>query len=158
MSIPQLQEYGLERMDDEAIERFVASHSVGVLGLPTDDAPYMIPMSYAFDGDSSIYFTYLLGESSQKQALTEQAALARFLVYATETSFNWRSVLLTGELSVIPEREYAEIEDLLSTQWRPQVLESVEREGDIAVYEFAIQRRTGMRHTGLPDGFRGVEE
>jgi nitroimidazol reductase NimA-like FMN-containing flavoprotein (pyridoxamine 5'-phosphate oxidase superfamily) len=44
MSIARLQEYGLEPMDDDAIREFVSSQSTGVLGLPMDGAPYLLPM------------------------------------------------------------------------------------------------------------------
>jgi len=157
MAIPQLQEYGLERMGTEAIREFVATQSTGVLGLPGAEVPYMLPMSYAFDGDDSLYFTYVLGASSQKETLSEQTDRARFLVYAAETRFNWRSALLTGDLSVLPEREYPEREAEQPTGWRPELFQRAGTSGEVAVYEFEIQSQTGLRHTGLPSGFREDE-
>ena len=127
MSIAQLQEYGLEQMDDDAIRAFIDTQSTGVLGLPMDGAPYLLPMSFAFDGDSSLYFTYLLGSSSRKAALTERADRARFLVYSVETMFNWESALLTGELTEVPEDEWSELEDLLTAAWRPELFHIIDR-------------------------------
>jgi nitroimidazol reductase NimA-like FMN-containing flavoprotein (pyridoxamine 5'-phosphate oxidase superfamily) len=158
MSIARLQEYGLEPMDDDAIREFVSSQSTGVLGLPMDGAPYLLPMSFAFDGNSSLYFTYLLGSSSRKETLSERSDHARFLVYSVETMFNWRSVLLTGELTEVPESEWSELEDILTTAWRPELFRTVSTSADVSVYEFPIQSQSGIRHTGLASGFReGVE-
>ncbi|MEF8886263.1 MAG: pyridoxamine 5'-phosphate oxidase family protein [Haloarculaceae archaeon] len=154
MSIPQLEAYGLERMDDDDIREFVSSQSTGVLGLPTDGGPYLIPMSFAFDGESSLYFTYLLGSSSRKADLTEQADRTRFLVYSVETMFNWQSVLLTGALTEVPENEWSELEDLLTTAWRPELFRTASPSGGVRVYEFAIESQSGIRHTGLPPGFQ----
>ena len=154
MSIPQLEEYGLERMDDEDIRGFVSSQSTGVLGLPTDGGPYLLPMSFAFDGDSSLYFTYLLGSSSRKDALTERAGRARFLVYSVETSFNWESALLAGELTEVPEGEWSELEDILTAAWRPELFRDASMSGGVKVYEFGIQSQSGIRHTGLASGFQ----
>ena len=154
MSIQQLEKYGLERMDDDEIRRFVSSQSTGVLGLPTDSWPYLLPMSFAFDGDSSLYFTYLLGPSSRKEDLTERTDRARFLVYSVETMFNWQSVLLTGDLTEVPENEWSELEDVLTTAWRPELFRTASTSGGVRVFEFAIQSQSGIRHAGLPPGFQ----
>jgi nitroimidazol reductase NimA-like FMN-containing flavoprotein (pyridoxamine 5'-phosphate oxidase superfamily) len=154
MAIAQLREYGLEQMDDESIREFVAAQSVGVLGLPMDQAPYLLPMSFAFDGDSRLYFTYLLGPSSRKQALSDRADYARVLVYSVETMFNWRSVLLTGSLTEVPESEWSDLEDVLTTAWRPELFETARLSGDVSVYEFTIESQSGIRHTGLASGFK----
>lgn len=158
MSVDQLQEFGLERMDDDEIRDLVSSQSTGVLGLPAADAPYLLPMSFAFDGDSSLYFTYLLGPSSRKELLSNRAEYARFLVYTVETMFNWRSVLLTGELSETPESELSELEDVLTTAWRPELFRTAGTEGGVKVYELEVESQSGIRHTGLASGFKeGVE-
>ena len=153
MSVDELQEYGLERMNDEQIREFLASQSTGVLGLPAEEVPYMIPMSYAHD-DSSLYFTYLLGPSSNKEALSQRGDRARFLVYSVETMFNWRSVLLAGPLSEVPEEEWSDLEDVLTNAWRPELFKNAGTGGDVKVYELEIQARDGIRHTGLARGFQ----
>lgn len=158
MSVPQLEAYGLERMEDDDIREFVSSQSTGVLGLPTDGGPYLIPMSFAFDGESSLYFTYLLGSSSRKADLTERTDSTRFLVYSVETMFNWQSVLLTGSLTAVPEDEWSELEDVLTTAWRPELFRTASTSGGVRVYEFAIQSQSGIRHTGLPPGFQADSE
>jgi nitroimidazol reductase NimA-like FMN-containing flavoprotein (pyridoxamine 5'-phosphate oxidase superfamily) len=51
VTVDELTDYGLERMDDDAIRDCLAAESVGVLGLPTDDVPYLLPLSYGYDPD-----------------------------------------------------------------------------------------------------------
>ena len=153
MTVDELEKYGLEAMDDAEISSFLDAQSTGVLGLPTDDVPYMLPLSYVFDGES-LYFTYLLGESSRKRELTDRAPRARFLVYDVETTFTWESVMLTGELSVVPEDEWGDLSVLPSNAWRPSVLQSATTSGGVEVYEFAIEEWAGIRQTGLAPGFR----
>lgn len=158
MPLEYLEQYGLEQMSEDDISGFLSSQSTGVLGFSTDDVPYMIPMSYAFDDESSIYFTYLLGSDSQKEALSEQAARAGFLVYNVETMFNWESVLVSGTISSVPEAEWSELEDLLASAWRPDLFQSGKAPGRVGVYELEIDERSGIRHTGLAPGFReGVD-
>lgn len=158
MSVDQLQEYGLEVMDDDEIREFLSAKSTGVLGLPAEPAPYMIPMSYAFDGDAEVYFTYLLGSDSRKETLSDRTDQARFLVYDVETMFNWQSVLLTGELVEIPEEEWGDIEEILTNAWRPELFQTAGAGGTVKVYGLRTETMEGIRHTGLAPGFReGVE-
>ncbi|MEF8937451.1 MAG: pyridoxamine 5'-phosphate oxidase family protein, partial [Halovenus sp.] len=124
------------------------------LGLPTERTPYMIPISYAYDGNQALYFTYLLGPSSEKHRLSEQTDRARFLVYSVETLFNWRSVMLEGTLSEKPESEWDEIEQHLDNVWRPEILQRADLDGGVAIYEFSIEEQSGIRHTGLAPGFQ----
>lgn len=154
MTIDQLTEYGLKRMDDEEIREVLSSHSTGVLGLPTEGVPYMLPLSYGFDGESKLFFTYLLGESSRKNALTDRAGRGRFLVYSIQTSFRWQSVLLTGDLTAVPEEEWAEIEAVARNAWRPNTLQTATTSAGVDVYEFTISDQTGIEQTGLAPEFR----
>lgn len=52
------------RADDGEIEQFLASRGVGVLGLPAEEDPYLVPMSFGFDGGRRLHFTYLTGSTS----------------------------------------------------------------------------------------------
>ena len=91
MSIDELEQFGLVRMDDAEIRSFLASQGTGVLGFPTADAPYLLPMSYGFDGESRLYFTYLVSSESRKATLSERTDVASMLVYKADTKFNWQS-------------------------------------------------------------------
>lgn len=157
MSVDELREYGLVEMTDAEIRDFLSARKAGVLGLPDDDAPYLLPLSFGYDGDSRLYFTYLLGSGSRKEALTEAADAASFLAYSVDTVYNWESVLLTGRISLVPESAWDELEQVLDDAWRPGILESASLSGTLAVYEFRIDEQTGIKHGGLPPAFEASD-
>ena len=104
MTVDELESHGLVRMDDAEIRGFLSTQGTGVLGLPGEEVPYMIPMSYGFDGEA-LYFSYVLGSESRKAALTGEGTPARFLVYRADTTFNWESVLASGVVEAVPGAE-----------------------------------------------------
>lgn len=153
MTVDDLSKYGMVRMDDDEIEGFLSSQSTGVLALSAEDGPLMRPMSYWYDGDSELYFLYVLGGESRKQTWSRRSDVARFLVYSAETPFNWRSVLLTGQVNEVPGSERDEILGIAEMRWRPDVFEQASEAEDTRLYEFAIDEQTGIKHIGLPPNF-----
>jgi nitroimidazol reductase NimA-like FMN-containing flavoprotein (pyridoxamine 5'-phosphate oxidase superfamily) len=149
MTTEELKRYGLEEMREEEIELFLESQSLGVLGLPDEGSPYLLPLSYAFDGDASLYFTYVLGEQSKKEQLTERTERAQFLIYSADTMFNWESVLLEGTFNKIPPSKWDEIAELLDETWRPEIFTTASTSRHVKIYEFEIADSTGIKHTGL---------
>jgi nitroimidazol reductase NimA-like FMN-containing flavoprotein (pyridoxamine 5'-phosphate oxidase superfamily) len=149
MTVEELKPYGLEEMRDEEISDFLASQSTGVLGLPGEEMPYLLVLSYGFDGDSALYFTYLLGAESEKERRTEAAERAPFLVYSAETMFSWRSVLLEGTFERLTPSEWNDVAEHLDGVWRPEIFEAANTERNVAIYEYAIDEWSGIRHTGL---------
>ncbi len=152
MTIDTLEAAGLTHMDDSDIAAFLSNQRVGVLGLPTKSGPYMIPLSFGYDGDSSLYFTFIGGSASRKQRLTEAAADATVLVYKVESMFHWESVLLQGNIEAVPESEWAELRSVLRA-WRPDH-EDAFRDDDVTIYRFHIDKREELRHAGLPPRVR----
>jgi len=150
MSLDELQAYGLVQMDDDEIRGFLSSQSVGILALPASTAPYVIPISFGYDGDSSLYFTYLVGSESRKVELSERADAATFLVYSVDSTFNWESACLTGRLEEVPESEWETVQEVADEMWRPSALRTAELSGGIKMYEFQIEHQSGIKHTGLP--------
>lgn len=151
MSVDELGEVGLSQLGEEAIDQFLESQRIGVLALPTGETPYVVPMSYGYDGESAVYFTYVLGAESQKERYSEQADRARFLIYSAESPFHWRSVILEGSLEFVPREEWGDAP--LDDAWRPDILERADLSGGVAVYRLRIQNRSGLGHAGLPSGF-----
>ena len=158
MSTDELKPYGLDEMDDSEISGFLSSQKVGVLGLPENERPYLLPLSFGYDGDDRLYFTYLLGAGSHKAAATEATEAASFLVYKVDTMYNWESVLLSGSIAEVPESEWDELEAVLSDVWRPSLLEAATNTGEIAVYEFRIDEQAGIKHQGLPPALEAADE
>jgi len=153
MTIDTLEAAGLARMDDSDIAAFLSNQRVGVLGLPTENGPYMIPLSFGYDGDRLLYFTFIGGSASRKQRLTEAAADATVLVYKVESMFHWESVLLQGGIEAVPESEWDDLAEVLEAAWRPELFADAIEDGDIAIYQFRIDEKEGLRHAGLPPGF-----
>lgn len=149
MTTEELKRYGLEELRDEEITTFLGTQSLGVLGLPAEGAPYLVPLSYAFDGESTLYFTYVLGEQSRKERLTDAADRARFLVYSADTIFNWESVLLEGTFDSVPPSEWDDIAEILDDVWRPEIFTTASTSRNVTIYEFTIVESSGIRHTGL---------
>ncbi|MFB6087109.1 MAG: pyridoxamine 5'-phosphate oxidase family protein [Haloarculaceae archaeon] len=150
----ELSDYGIQRMSGEEVTAFLSGQSVGILGLPTGEAPAMRPMSYWFDGGERLYFLYVLGPGSRKEALSSAADAARFLVYRAETPFNWQSVLLTGTIRSVPPAEREAVEAEMELAWQPAVFREADADSDTDIYEFEIHERVGLKHLGLPPGMR----
>lgn len=153
MTVDELGEYGMQRMDDEEIEGFLSSHSLGILGLPTEQAPYLFPMSYGYEGGSNLYFFYVVGSGSRKADLSDRAEYASFLVYSAETMFNWRSVLLTGTIQRLPDEQRTSLSDEQIPRWRPDLFEKASETEESRLYKFQFDEWTGISHSGLPPGF-----
>ncbi len=154
MTVEDLEAYGMSRMEDNQIQQLLTTQQTGVLALPTEGAPSMRPLSFWFDGDRTLYFTYVVGSGSQKVALSDRAAEAQFLVYRTETPFNWRSALFTGTIEEVPEDEQAAIRDEIDIAWRPEVFERAGESEATALYRFRIDDRDGIKQVELPPEFR----
>ena len=154
MSLEELESYGLERMTAAEIADFLQTQNAGVLGLVAGGEPYMFPISFGFDGERRLYFTYLVGSNSRKNELTRERETAGFLVYEVVSAFTWQSVLLRGGIDHLPEGEWDDVSALLDDAWNPEILDRAKTEVDVAVCEFTIREQTGVKHTGLPPGLR----
>lgn len=157
MTLDELEAYGTERMDDDDVVQFLSNQDTGVLALPTDGAPSMRPLSFHFDGESGVYFVYLVGEESRKTDLSDRADIARLLVYSTETASNWRSVLLTGTIGRVTESEADQLDATMETA-RPDVFRRAIESEHTELYRFDIEDRTGIKYLGLPPGFEPDED
>lgn len=149
MTIDELSEHGVERMDPREIREFLSAKRVGVLGLPTAEIPYMIPLSYGFDNDENLYFSYVVGDTSQKGLVSEETSVARFLVFEAPSGTQWTSVSLEGTLGRIPDHE---LNDILDPEWRPEALAAAAESERTRMYRFWIQNETGIRHSAVPPG------
>lgn len=152
MIADEFEAYGMLRMDEDDIHQTLSDQSVGVLGLPTESAPCLRPLSYWFDGESRLYFVYVLGTDSRKIALSDRpnTARAQFLVYKIHTPFNWRSVLLTGTVERVPEQQRDTIEERMDISWRPELFERGTGSENTALYRFQITDKNGIKQLERP--------
>lgn len=158
MAVEELEAAGVERMDREAIDGFLRTQQSGILGLPGERAPYLIPMSYGYDGPDTLYFSFFLGPTSRKETLAAGADGARFLVYQADSTFTWQSVLLAGEIEPVPDGAGDELARLLGDAWRPALFSTDAFSRGARIYAFRISERSGLRHTGLPPALRRENE
>ncbi len=154
MTVEDLDAFGMRRMNDDDIEGTLSNQSVGVLGVPTDGAPMLRPLSYWYDGEDALYFIYVLSSESEKTTVTDQAGVAQFLVYSVETTFNWRSVLLTGTIEAVSDAERDALEERMDIAWRPDLFERAAESETTAIYRFDIDERAGIKQLELPPELR----
>lgn len=155
MTVKELAEFGLAEMTGEEVRNFLRNQGTGVLALPGTDVPYVIPMSFGYDGGSRLYFSFFRGEDSRKGELSDSAETARFLVYSADSPFFWESVVLTGSIGAVPESEWANHEEAMGNAWHLDVFERADSPGSLRRYEFAVDEQRGLKYTGLPPGLRG---
>lgn len=158
MTIEELERYGVERMTDEEIRSFLSGQSVGVLGLPAEEnrgvgVPYLVPLSYGFDGGSNLYFTYVVGSESRKATLSDDAGEGSFLVYKADSAFRWTSVLASGRLRAVPDDARETALGTLEGRWRPALFEEAGGRERVALYRLEAETWDGIKHTGLPPEF-----
>lgn len=154
MTIEGLKAFGLREMDEGQIRDFLANQGMGVLGLPVDGVPYLLPMSFGYDGESRLYFSFFLGEESRKRELSDRAEHASFLVYSADSPFFWESVALEGTIDEVAGDAWDDHAAAMDNAWHLQLFERAETPGRVELYEFTITDQRGLAYTGLPPGLR----
>lgn len=149
MSIAEISESDAKHMDQNEIDQFLYEQGVGVLALADEGLPYILPLSFGYDGDACLYFTYLLfGDQSKKEDLSDRAEKARFLVYAAESMYEWRSVLLTGTLGEVPSDEWGELQTAMENAWHPSLFSAASPMRGVKGYQFSITDQSSVKHAG----------
>lgn len=134
-------------MSEDQIQEFLTEQGVGILTLPDGEIPYAVPMSFGYDGDSTLYFLFLLfGTESRKETLSDRAQGARFVVYAAQSMDDWQSVSLTGQISAVPEDEWDELQSAMQNAWHPDLFSSASPMRGIQGYQLQIEEWTGIQH------------
>lgn len=148
MSIAEIRDSEAEHMEQAEIDRFLRGQGVGVLAVSDGNLPYVLPLSFGYDGDSRLYFAYLLfGAQSKKEELSNRVDSARFLVYTAESMTEWRSVLLTGELDEVPEAEWDAFKASMQNAWHPNLFATATPMRGISAYQLRITEQTSLKHT-----------
>ena len=147
MSVDELQESGTGRMTDDQIREFLTERGVGVLGLADEGVPYLLPMSFGYDGDRSLYFVFLLfGTESRKETLARAAERGRFLVYGAESMHDWQSVSLVGEIQVVDTDQWSDLQTAMENAWHPSLFSSASPMRGVEGYRLDIDEWSGIRN------------
>ncbi|MFC7131890.1 MULTISPECIES: pyridoxamine 5'-phosphate oxidase family protein [Salinibaculum] len=146
-----IEESNTARMSDAQIREYLLAQGVGVLGLPDAEFPYLIPMSFGYDGESTLYFLFLLfGGDTQKESLSDRSARATFVVYSAESKFEWRSVILKGTIAPVPNEEFGELQEAMENAWHPDLFSSASPQRGVQGYKLEIEESNGIWNRSSP--------
>mgnify|MGYP000447452168 CR=1 FL=1 len=146
MSIDAIAESTAASMSEGQMRELLEAEGVGTLGLPTDDLPYLLPISFGFDGDATLYFVFLLfGSESRKETLVTETERAQFMVYRAESMHDWQSVSLTGRIAAVEDGEWDELRSAMENAWHPNVFSSAHPMRGVRGYRFEIDEWTGLQ-------------
>ena len=112
---------GIE-MSDEEIDEFLYEQGHGTLSLGNRREMYGVPISFGYDGEK-LYMSLLeFGDDSEKMAFVETTDVASLTVYAVATRFDWKSVVVRGEITDVPEEEIEYMDETLDDNaWFPTI-------------------------------------
>lgn len=86
-------------LDDKAIEDLLHQQLIGRLGINGDKRPYVVPVSYAYDGQ----FIYGFTHEGLKVELLRQHPEVCFEVENTDNISNWKTVIAWGKFEELPQ-------------------------------------------------------
>lgn len=136
---------GIE-MTDEEIEEYLYENGHGVLSLTDGGETYGLPMSFGYDGDRAFMQVIQFGNDSKKRDFIDTTERANLCVYEVDTRFKWKSVIVNGELSVVPEEEieYAE-EQLDDNGWFPTIFPPTDPMSGVDRVALEVDEMTGRK-------------
>ncbi|SFC64968.1 hypothetical protein SAMN05444422_11331 [Halobiforma haloterrestris] len=141
-----LEESNTASMSEQQMRTLLEEEGIGILALPTEGVPYVVPMSFGYDGESMLYFVYLLfGTESRKESLSDDVERGRFLVYRAESVYDWQSVSLTGRIAAVPDDEWDTLRDAMQNAWHPNIFASANPMRGVRGYRFRIESWTGIQ-------------
>ncbi|MEF8843007.1 MAG: pyridoxamine 5'-phosphate oxidase family protein [Haloarculaceae archaeon] len=133
-------------MSESQMRTFLQKEGAGILAFPTEDLPYLIPMSFGYDGGSTLYFVFLLfGTESRKEKLANKTERGRFLVYRAESVYDWQSVCLTGHINTVGDDEWNALQNAMQNAWHPNIFSSAHPMRGIQGYRFEIESWAGIQ-------------
>lgn len=134
---------GIE-MDGDEVEAFLASQGHGTLSLAREGAAYAVPVSFGYD-EGQLFLTLLrFGEESLKHDYLAATDTACLTTYAVTDRFDWRSVVVRGELREIAAAEADRVESVMDdSAWFPTLSPPPSPITDVTRYELHVEAATG---------------
>lgn len=147
-----LEESAAVSMNESQMESLLTEEGIGILAFPTDDLPYIIPISFGYDGGSTLYFVFLLfGTESRKEELANETERCRFLVYRAESAYRWQSVSLIGHIRVVGDDEWDALQNAMENAWQSNIFSAAHPMRGIEGYRFEIESWTGIRQQDVTE-------
>jgi len=88
-------------MSNEEVEATLRRHRVGRIGCSANDRPYVVPITYAYDGED----IYAYSANGRKVSTMREQPLVCFEIDEIEGPSSWRSVLVEGRYDELTEPE-----------------------------------------------------
>lgn len=146
MSTDQAEQVSGIEMSDPEIEEFLSERGHGILSLTRGGETYGMPMSFGYDGDRLFMQFIEFGEDSRKVEFLDGTERACLTVYDVETRFEWRSVIVTGTLSDVPDEEKGHAEDTLEDNgWFPHIFPPTEPMSGVRRLAMTVEEATGRK-------------
>ena len=134
----------IDKLGEREARDFLQNHQIGHLGCNSEGEPYVVPISYWFDGE----FVYSHSLPGHKISTMRKHPLICLQVEMIQDAYNWQSVIAFGvyeEITIPEERE--RILTLLFQQL-PQLtpVESrmIRGTAELIVFRLEIERITGV--------------
>ncbi|WP_267161343.1 pyridoxamine 5'-phosphate oxidase family protein [Halovenus salina] len=112
---------GIEMTATE-IEQFLTEQGHGILSLADDADAYGVPISFGYDGEWLYASLLAFGEQSRKLAYLDETDTACLTTYQVSTRFDWKSVVVRGDVREVSEDDIEYMDDVLDENaWFPTI-------------------------------------
>lgn len=133
------------KMDEPEIDEVLTEVGVGVLSMSAAGMPYGVPLSFGYDGDSSLYFVFLGATTElRKETYAQQSDVANFTTFEINPDGSWRSVIVAGPLDRITIEEWDTArEAVVDNAYQSNLLSEYELQENPNVWALRTQERSG---------------
>ena len=139
----------VEDMPADEMKALLQAVGFGHLGCARDNRPYVVPMHYAYDGES----VYFLTTEGMKTDYIEHNPEVCLQIEEVEDAAHWRSVMVTGRAERLTSTEEMERAMQLITKQNPALTPAINltqidawgRANQIAIYRLRPEIMDGRR-------------
>lgn len=133
-------------MSHREIDEALGDIGYGTLSLVSEGNPYGIPVSFGYDGDRIFGYFFRFGDDGKKMDFGEQTPTACLTAFQANSSFDWRSVIVTGTLRDVAEAETEYVDDVMAENaWFPSVFPQTTQLTGVRRVELRIQDASGRK-------------
>lgn len=134
-------------MDRDEVDAFLAERGYGVLSLADGDSAYGVPVSFGYDGDSTLYLSLIqFGDSSRKLDYADATETACLVTVDVTDRFRWRSAIISGSLHPLPDGEIEAMEAVMDDNaWFPSLFPPEDPMTAVRRLELQIDEITGRK-------------
>jgi uncharacterized protein len=118
----------IDTLNNNEIEEVLKKHFVGRIGCHTNDQVYVVPVSYAYDGE----YVYVRSFEGKKIEIMRNNPKVCFEVDETQNMANWKSVIGWGEFEELTDKaERSKALKILIDRHLPLLTSDLSQLGDI---------------------------